>query len=112
MPLGQYQGSSNRNISLGATTSTEIIPAVSSQRVVRTQMIITNTSAAATVTIAKQSTAATANAGIPLLPNGTYLEATDGGYICYQGAVQAYGTVAGSVAIVESFDYINPPSAR
>lgn len=68
----------------------------------RSQLIITNTSAAAVVTITKGSNPAVAGEGIRLNPSGSYLESTDSGFLCWQDEVQAISDVAGSVAIVET----------
>ncbi len=96
------QGTANRLVTIGAT-STEVVPAVSSSGMRRTQLIIVNSSAAANATIAKGEVSAVINQGILLLPNGSYVEATDGGYDCWQGAVQAIASAAGTLSIVESF---------
>jgi hypothetical protein len=69
----------------------------------RQQFIITNTSAAQVVTIVKGSAAAIAGQGIILQPNGSYGESTDGGFVCWQGEMQAVATGAGTVSIVETF---------
>jgi len=95
------QSSASSSIS---TSSTSVEIAKNHSGVLkRTQLIIVNTSAAATLTITKGDTAAIAGAGIVLPPNGVYAESTDGGYLCWQGAIQAVSNVAGSVSIVESF---------
>jgi len=71
----------------------------------RVQVIIINTSSSQLITIAKQDNAAVLNEGIRLQPNGVYAEATDGGYTCWQGAIQAIGSAAGgSVSVVETFE--------
>jgi hypothetical protein len=56
------------------------------------------------VTIAKGDSAAIANQGIVLQPTGIYSESTSEGFKCWSGAVQAIGSGAGSVAIVESWE--------
>jgi hypothetical protein len=94
---------SNQGTITTSTTSTQAAPDRTGI-LKRTQLIITNTSAAAVVTIAKGNVAAIQNYGIVLQPNGTYVEATDGGYICWQGPIQAVSNAAGSIAIVESFE--------
>jgi hypothetical protein len=96
------QGTSSGTFTIGAT-SVEV--AKNHTGILkRTQLIITNTSAAAIATIVKGDVAAVANAGVVLQPNGVYVESTDGGYTCWQGAVQVVGSAAGSVAVVESWD--------
>ena len=72
----------------------------------RTQLIITNTSAAAVVTISKGSNAAIAGAGVRLPPNGSYLESTDGGFLCWQEEVQIVADAAGTVAVVETLQEV------
>jgi len=85
-----------------SATSTQVLPAVTGA-MQRSQFIITNTSAAAIVTIAKGEVSATAGAGIRLSPGSSYLESTDSGFKCWQGAVQAVADAAGTIAIVQSF---------
>lgn len=97
------QGTTNSSVTIGAT-SVEIAPAVSSQALKRTSLMIVNTSAAAVVTIAKGTTAAVANQGIVLQPTGLYVESNSANFETWQGAVQAVGTAAGSVAVVESWE--------
>ena len=73
--------------------------------------MITNTSAAAVVTIIKSDVpAVAAGSGIVLQPNGTYFESTNDKFTCWQGAVQAVSNVAGTVGITESFE--GPGSAQ
>jgi hypothetical protein len=68
----------------------------------RTQLIITNTSAAAVVTISKGLNAAVAGSGIRLPPNGAYLESTDSGFMCWQDCFQVIADAAGTIAVVET----------
>lgn len=68
----------------------------------RTQFIIINTSAAV-ATITKGDNPAIANQGIVLQQNAYYLEGTDGGFVCWQGAIQAIATGAGTLSVVETF---------
>jgi len=91
----------NESVSVSAT-STQIAPK-RPLNLRRTQVIIINTSAAAIVTIAKGEVSAVANNGIRLLPNGSYAEATDGGYTCWNGAIQAISDIAGTISITENF---------
>jgi hypothetical protein len=95
------QSSSNRSVTTSGTSTQAVTEVTGGMK--RTQLIITNTSAAAVVTIAKGDTVAVAGVGIRLQPNSAYVEATDGGYVCWQGNVQVVSDVAGSVAVVESF---------
>jgi hypothetical protein len=97
------QDSSNATFTT-SSTSQQICHALTNGPLKRTQIIITNTSAAAVVTIAKSESVAIAGAGIVLQPNGSYIEATDGGYNCYQKQVQAVSDVAGTLAVVESYE--------
>lgn len=93
----------NDLVSVGTSSVTALQPCVAAG-LRRTQMIITNSSAAAVVTIAKGDTAAIANKGIPLQPNGTYVEADDSGFRCWQGPVQVIASAAGGqVSVTESF---------
>jgi hypothetical protein len=94
------QYTANNSATTGAT-STTILPERSGI-LKRTQLIITNTGAVA-VTIVKGSNAAVLNQGIILQTNGVYLESTDGGYLCWQGEIQAISLANGSLSIVESF---------
>jgi type IV secretory pathway TrbD component len=70
----------------------------------RTQVIITNTSAAAVATVSKGSVAAVAGAGIRLPPNASYLESSDSGFRCWQGEIQVIADAAGTVAVVEQLE--------
>lgn len=99
-----YQGTSNRTAST-SSTSAQILNSLTqtSGALKRVAFIVTNTSAAAVVTIALQDSAAVAGQGVRLQPNGVFSQSTDGGMTCWQGAVQAISDVAGSVAIVEQF---------
>lgn len=72
----------------------------------RTQLIITNTSAAAVATIAKSKVAAVAGYGIRLPPNGSYLESSDSGFTCWQDEIQVIADAAGSVAVVEQLEVV------
>jgi len=96
-----YQGTSNSSANV-TSTSSQIIKRVTGE-LERTQIIISNTSDEAVITIAKGENPATANEGIVLLPKTTYFEATDGGYYCWQGEIQAISDENGTLAIVESF---------
>lgn len=89
-------------------TSSEIVKAVSSKGLRRTQLIIINTSAAAVVTLRKGSLPVISKQGIILNGgiNAPYLESTDSGFTCWQGAVQAITDGgAGTASIVETFEY-------
>lgn len=96
------QSSSQSSVTISAT-SVEAVP-VRAGILKRTQLIVTNTSAAAVATITKGNVVAVSGVGIQLQPNGTYVESTDGGYTCWQGPVQVVGTAAGTISVVESFD--------
>lgn len=85
-----------------STTSLEILPQVSGTGYKRTQIIITNTTAGLVATIIKGSNSAVNGQGIILQPNGSYVEASDGGFTCWQGAVQGICTGAGTLSIVET----------
>lgn len=91
----------NETVSVSGT-SVPIMSLVPSGAI-RTQFAIIPLSAGVTVTIAKGDQAAVANAGIVLIQNQPYVEATDGGYICWQGPVQIVASGAGSVAVMESW---------
>lgn len=90
-----------RNGSASPTTSSsELLTArIGAQK--RTQLIITNTHATSVVTIAKGDAAAVAGQGIVLQPKQAYVESTDGGYECWQGAVQIIADAAATVAFSE-----------
>jgi len=102
---GMYQGTSNREESV-TTDSSQVMPNITGG-LQRTQLIITNTSATATITLAKGENAAVANIGIILRPGVSYYESTDGGYICWQGTIQAVGDASGTLSIVEGFKQVN-----
>jgi hypothetical protein len=100
-PMEKAQYTANSSATIGATSSA--ILSERSGRLKRTQFIIINTSAAAVATITKGDQPAVANTGIILQPNASYLESTDSGFICWSGALQAIGTAAGTLSIVETF---------
>jgi len=103
MPYVQA-GSSSRLVTLTASTSTQVCSLQPIHRR-RTQLIITNSSTSGSVTLHKSEAAITTNlTGIVLQPNGMYGESTDGGYLCWQGPIQAYTTSGGTLSIVESFE--------
>jgi len=70
----------------------------------RTMLSITNTSAAAVITIAKGEVVAVAGAGIRLQPNNVYTESNDSGFRCWQGPIQIVADAAGTIGIVETFE--------
>jgi len=86
-----------------AVTSTNIVPATSTT-MIRTMLCITNTSPASIITVSKGDNPAVADQGIRLLPNGSYVESSDSGFMCWQGSIQGIADVAGTVAIVEQFE--------
>jgi len=94
---------SRNDSSAVSTTSAEVMHQVPTG-MRRVQFAITNTSAAAICTVAKGDQAATAGSGFVLNPNGFVSEADDGGYRCWQGPIQVVSNVAGTVAIVETFE--------
>jgi hypothetical protein len=106
MAMPFYRGTRNSEYTLSATSGEALSGVSSTYSLKRTQFIITNTSAVAVATITKGTTPAVANQGIILQPNGSYLESTDSGFTCWQGAIQAVGTGAGSLAIVETFESV------
>lgn len=97
------QGSNNFQITVNGSSVQILKPITGELR--RTQIIITNISTLGQkITIAKQENTAVANEGIVLNQGEHYVEATDGGYLCYQGSVQAIASAAaGALAITESF---------
>lgn len=71
----------------------------------RVQLIITNTSAAAIVTLCKaDDQLAVVGAGVRLPPNGAYFESSDSGFTCWQGEIQAIADAAGTIAVVEQLE--------
>jgi hypothetical protein len=92
----------NDLVSVSATTAVICKEVVGNKK--RTQVIITANTAGVTVTISKGETAAVATYGLPLQSGSSYVEATDGGFTCWQGAIQAVASGAGNVSIVETFD--------
>ncbi len=92
----------NSSVTIGTTTARACMAVMVGYK--RSQLIITNTSAAAIATIAKGDNAAVAGYGIRLPPNGAYLESTDGGFNCWQGEVQIIADAAGTVAVVETLE--------
>jgi len=96
------QRSNNSSVSTSAT-STQIANAMSGN-LRRVQIMLINTSAAAVITITKGNVAAVAGSGIRLIPNAAYYESDDSGYKCWQQEFQAVSDVAGTLAVVETFE--------
>jgi hypothetical protein len=85
-----------------STTSVQLVPSrLGLHR--RTQLIITNTSPT-TVTIVKGGADAVANIGIRLMQNQTYIESDDGGFRCWQGAIQAIASASSTVVFMETIE--------
>lgn len=82
------------------TSSSQLLPSRLGKKP-RTQLVIINTSAT-TVTLVKGEQTAVANAGIRLTQNQTYIESTDAGSKCWQGAIQAVASGNSTVAYVET----------
>lgn len=99
------QQTRNDLVSVSATSTTICKPVTGNKR--RIQMIITANTAGVTVTIAKGDVSAVATYGLPLNSSSTYIEATDGGFQCWQGQVQAVATGAGTVSVVETFEVLD-----
>jgi len=97
------QTTSNQAASV-TTSSSEILP-VRFGAFRRVQLVITNISAT-TVTIAKGDATAVANAGILLTQNQSWVESSDAGAQCWQGAIQAIGSAASTLAIVEMLESV------
>ena len=97
-----YQDSASTAPSITTTSST--ILRDRSGGLKRSQLVITNTSAATRITISKGDVVAVDGQGITLAAGASYYESTDGGYTCWQGAVQAVGNGNGTLAVVESFE--------
>lgn len=84
------------------TSSTTVLPTrLGKPR--RTQFIITNLSPT-TVYVTKGDAPAVSGTGVPLQQNQSWTESDDGGFKCFQGAVQALGSGASTVSIVETID--------
>lgn len=98
-----FAGVSNRQESVSAT-STKIASDVG-MFMRRKQIIVTNLSAI-TVTIAKGDVAAVANTGIILSQNQSWFEADDASFNCWQGQIQAIGSGAGTLSVVEVFESV------
>lgn len=86
------------------TTSSQICNGISQYNYSRVQIVITNTDATGVVTITKGTNPAVSNIGIILQPNMSYIESTDSGFECWQGALQAISTKAQNISIVETFN--------
>ena len=94
-----------RNSSVAVSTANAIACNKVSGGYKRTQLCITNTSAAAVVTICKgDEQLAVAGAGVRIPPNGAYFESSDSGFTCWQGEVQAIADAVGTVAVVEQLE--------
>ena len=103
--INEYQASSG--FSGTTTTSSLQLLAARSGNLIRTQLIITNTHGTAVLTLFKGESGAVAGAGILLQPLQTYIEASDGGYNCWQGALQGVSNINGSYAGMESFEELS-----
>ena len=62
----------------------------------RTQLIFINTSLTQKVALVRTGVPVFDLRGIILSPGQVYVEATDGGYLCYQGAIQVISDDAGA----------------
>jgi len=101
------QISANNAYTIG-TSSTEVLQSLNGTRFKRSQLILVNTSAALNITVMKGSNPVVASTGILLLPGGTYIEGTDGGFNCWQGSIQAISTAAGStLSVIETKEAID-----
>jgi hypothetical protein len=85
------------------TTSISVLPARSGT-LRRTQFSITNSTAGASMKVNKGTNPASATAGLPLAATQTMLEGDDGGYTCYQGELNVYSDVPGTVIITEMLE--------
>jgi len=94
--------SRNASVSVSATSTQAANKVMGGY--VRTQIIITNMSAAAIVTITKGIMPAVAGSGIRLPPNGSYLESSDSFFRCWQDEIQVVADAAGTVAVVEQLE--------
>lgn len=93
------QQTRNESVVVGAT-SVQCCQKVTG-KLRRVQLVIGNTSAAATVTLVLGPNPAVAGAGIRLSPGGQYLESTDSGFQCWNYEVQVIADAAGTVSVVE-----------
>jgi len=93
------QTTRNATITLAATTT--LISQAVYRPIKRSQIIITNTDAAATIAVQKGSGAAVLGKGIILPPNAVYIESTDSGFQCWQGEFSAVSSGATTISIVE-----------
>lgn len=100
--LEDIDGALPRTVSVSATAAELSATRLGRKR--RTQIIIVPLTAGVTVTITKGDSTAVANAGIVLTANQAFVEADDGGFKCWQGAIQVVASGAGSVAINETFE--------
>jgi len=96
--------SRNASVTVSATSTQALAKVMGGYK--RTQIVITNTSATAVVTIAKGLVAAVAGSGIRLPPNGNYWESSDSGFTCWQEEVQVIADGAGTVAVVEQLEKV------
>jgi len=96
--------SRSASVTVGATSAQAAAKVIGGYK--RTQIILTNTSAAAVVTITKGINAAVAGYGIRLPPNGSYLESSDSGFTCWQEEFQVVADAAGTVAVVEQLEAV------
>jgi len=87
--------------SVGTSSSTVLPTRLGKPR--RTQFVLTNISPT-TVYVSKGEAPAVSGTGVPLQQNQSWSESDDGGFKCYQGAIQAIGSGASTVAIVETID--------
>lgn len=74
----------------------------------RTMLVITNLNAGFVYLNKNNTQPAVVGAGIPLAQNQSWIEATDAGSQCWQGAVQCIGSGTNSVSVSESFETPEP----
>lgn len=104
--MAEFQGMSSTEVILDGS-SQQAVPGIKGD-MLRTQLIVQNnsTDSNASITIFKGTNPISADGqGITLLPNFSFVEATDSGFVCYQGPIQVKcaDSTTGVAQITEGF---------
>lgn len=97
------QSTGSIQVSLTAGNNEIVMPARSGA-LRRTQFTVTNVTVGASMHLNKGNQPASATVGLPMSTNQTYIEGDDGGYTCFQGAIQVYSDINATVQVTEMLE--------
>lgn len=96
------QSARNYSFTTGATSLLMVNDVPAGMK--RTDLIVTNTSAAAVISMARGEAPAINGEGIRLSVNSGWSDSTDSGRKCWQGQIQIISDVAGTVSVSEGYE--------